>query len=154
MEDMTDSAEVYASRPSPILSGVIYALGALFVVTVVWMNCFQIDVVVRSNGTVKSNDISATITNVSSGYIEEYMMEDAEVALFLLNSAAETAKAFELLEVQKMKNILDNIIYLGLRFEYDKTFNFNGGKNERYEEIDRLGSCHRHGPIPGCLWLL
>ena len=34
---------------------------------------------------------------------------------------------YETLKVHKNKDILDNIIYLGLRYEYDKTFN-NGGK--------------------------
>lgn len=41
-------------------------------------------------------------------------------------AAAETAKAFELLEVQKMKNILDNIIYLGLEDTFKKELNYEG----------------------------
>jgi len=32
------------------------------------------------------------------------------------------------LKLYKNKEILDNIIYLGLRYEYDKTFSSNGGK--------------------------
>lgn len=41
-------------------------------------------------------------------------------------AAAETAKAFELLEVQKMKNILDNIIYLGLEDTFKKELKYEG----------------------------
>ncbi len=39
-------------------------------------------------------------------------------------AATETAKAFELLEVQKMKNILENIIYLGLEDTFKKELNY------------------------------
>ena len=38
-------------------------------------------------------------------------------------SAAETAKAFELLDCKKLKNILDNIIYLGLEDTFKKELN-------------------------------
>lgn len=40
--------------------------------------------------------------------------------------ASETAKAFELLDVKKMKNILDNIIYLGLEETFKKELNYEG----------------------------
>lgn len=41
-------------------------------------------------------------------------------------SAAETAKAFELLDCKKFKNILDNIIYLGLEDTFKKELNLQG----------------------------
>lgn len=76
MVEMSDSTEVYGNRPSPILSGVIYCLGVLLVVVVIWMNFFKIDEVVRSNGMVKSNSATATISSVSSGKITSYSIED------------------------------------------------------------------------------
>lgn len=76
MAEMSDSTEVYGSRPSPILSGVIYCVCALLVVALVWMNFFQIDEVVRSSGMVKSSDATASISSLSSGKITEYRMED------------------------------------------------------------------------------
>ena len=39
-------------------------------------------------------------------------------------AASETAKAFELLEVKKMKNILENIIYLGLEDTFKKELDY------------------------------
>ena len=76
MADMSDSTEVYGSRPSSILSAVIYCMCALLVVALVWMNSFQIDEVVRSSGMVKSSDVTASISSLSSGKITEYKMED------------------------------------------------------------------------------
>lgn len=76
MVEMSDSTEVYGNRPSPILSGVMYCLGALLVVAAIWMNFFEIDEVVRSSGMVKSNSATATISSVSSGKIVNYAMED------------------------------------------------------------------------------
>lgn len=76
MAEMSDSTEVYGSRPSPILSGVIYCMCALVVVALVWMNFFQMDEVVRSSGMVKSSDTTASISSLSSGKITEYSMED------------------------------------------------------------------------------
>lgn len=76
MAEMSDSTEVYGSRPSPILSGVIYCMCALLVVAMIWMNFFQIDEVVRSSGMVKSSDATASISGLSSGKITEYRMED------------------------------------------------------------------------------
>lgn len=76
MAEMSDSTEVYGSRPSPILSGVIYCMCALLVVALVWMNFFQMDEVVRSSGMVKSSDTTASISSLSSGKITEYSMED------------------------------------------------------------------------------
>lgn len=76
MAEMSDSTEVYGSRPSPILSGVIYCISALLVVALIWMNFFQIDEVVRSSGMVKSSDVTASISSLVSGKIVEYYMED------------------------------------------------------------------------------
>ena len=73
---MTDSTEVYGCRPSPVLAGVIYCLCGILVIAVLWMSLFQIDVVVRSSGMVKCNDITATIFCSTSGKIIEYRMED------------------------------------------------------------------------------
>ncbi len=41
-------------------------------------------------------------------------------------AAAEAAKAFELLDCKKLKNILDNIIYLGLEDTFKKELNLQG----------------------------
>lgn len=114
MEEMSDSTEVYGSRPSSILSGVIYCLCVLLIVAMIWMNFFQIDEVVRSSGMVKNNNVTATISSLASGKIAEYMMEDdtyVEVGTILLQldtSEAEMQKD----HIETELNILNNKIQI------------------------------------------
>lgn len=78
IEEMSDSTEVYGTQPSRVFSGIIYTLAALFVFAVVWMCCFQMDVVTHANGVVQSSDATATITNVSAGKLEEIRFLDGD----------------------------------------------------------------------------
>jgi len=63
MKDMSDSTEVYESRPNPFLIYFIYLLAAMFVIALLWMSFSKIDIVVTSNGMFKSN---ASISEISS----------------------------------------------------------------------------------------
>lgn len=76
MEEMSDSTEVYGSRPSPIFAILIYSLVAVLVVAGVWMCLFQIDVVTHANGMIRSSDTTATITNVTAGKITSWEVTD------------------------------------------------------------------------------
>lgn len=64
MKDISDSTEVYDSRPNPFLIYFIYFLAGMFVIALIWMAFSKIDIVVKSNGMFKSQD---EIYNVSSG---------------------------------------------------------------------------------------
>ncbi len=67
-------------------------------------------------------------------YSKEYLNSDKfkkNVMGSLNMTLTAISDSYSKLNICKNKEILDNIIYLGLRFEYDKTFNFNGGKNDR-----------------------
>lgn len=76
MEEMSDSTEVYGSRPSPAFSVLIYALVVILVVVGAWMCLFQIDVVTHADGMIRGNDTTAAITNVTAGRITSWNMED------------------------------------------------------------------------------
>lgn len=78
MEEMSDSTEVYGTRPSPVFAGIIYALTALLAFAVVWMCVCEIDVVTHANGIVQSSDATATITNVSAGKLAECRVSDGD----------------------------------------------------------------------------
>lgn len=54
MKDMSDSTEVYASRPNRFLIYTIYLILLAAIVAVVWMCVFKIDIVVKSNGSLKA----------------------------------------------------------------------------------------------------
>lgn len=76
MEEMSDSTEVYSSRPSPVFSVLIYSLVAILVIAGAWMCLFQIDVVTHASGMLRTNDTTAAITNVTAGRITSWNVED------------------------------------------------------------------------------
>ena len=78
MEEMSDSTEVYGTRPSLVFAGMIYTLAALLIFSAVWMGVCQIDVVTNANGIVQSSDTTATITNVSAGKLAECRVSDGD----------------------------------------------------------------------------
>ena len=64
-------------------------------------------------------------------YTKEYLLDEKfkkSVMGSLNMTLTAISDSYSELKIYKNKDILDNIIYLGLRFEYDKTFNLNGGK--------------------------
>ena len=79
MKDMSDSTEVYQSRPNPVLAGFIYLVLAMVIIAGVWMYCSKMDMVVKGSGTVVTADETATITNRSSGTIVEAYVKDGQV---------------------------------------------------------------------------
>ena len=78
IRDMSDSTEVYQSRPNPVLAGFIYLMLAMVVTALVWMYFFKIDVVVKGTGTVATAEEVATVTNQVSGTIIEKLVTDGQ----------------------------------------------------------------------------
>lgn len=78
MRDISDSTEVYDSRPNPVLTGFIYLILAMVVMTFVWMGFFKMDVVVDAAGIIAAKEM-VTVTNCTSGTITGRMVEDGQV---------------------------------------------------------------------------
>lgn len=78
MKDMSDSREVYESRPNPVLPGFIWLLLAMIAAAFVWMAFFKIDIVVKAVGTVSAAEEVATVTNQVPGTITARMIEDGQ----------------------------------------------------------------------------
>lgn len=78
MKDMSDSREVYESRPNPVLAGFIYLILALVVAAFVWMYFSKMDIVVKATGTVAASEEVATVTNQVAGVILERCIEDGQ----------------------------------------------------------------------------
>lgn len=64
MKDMSDSTEVYESKPNRFLIYTIYLILLMLVVAVLWMHFSKIDIVVKSNGVFKGGN---TVYEISSG---------------------------------------------------------------------------------------
>ena len=78
MKDMSDSMEVYESRPNPAITAFVYCILALLIVALIWMGFFKIDIVVKGMGTVETAEEVGTVTNQVGGVIEKRMVEDGE----------------------------------------------------------------------------
>lgn len=67
MNDMTDSSEVYESKPNPRLSYFIYFVLAILITGFAWAYFSKIDIIVKANGVIKINNntiISADISGL------------------------------------------------------------------------------------------
>lgn len=53
MKDMSESTEVYESKPNRFLVYTIYLIIFILVAAVLWMAFFKMDIVVKSNGIFK-----------------------------------------------------------------------------------------------------
>lgn len=78
MKDISDSTEIYESRPNPVLAGFIYLILAMLVIALLWMYFFKIDIVVKGTGTVAAAEEVATITNQTGGIITEKKIIDGQ----------------------------------------------------------------------------
>lgn len=78
MNDMSDSREVYESRPHPFFVLFIYLLMVLVAVALLWAALFKIDIVVKGTGTVSAREDSSVITNTYAGAITKCNIADGQ----------------------------------------------------------------------------
>ena len=77
MKEISDSTEVYESRPNPVLTGFIYLILAMVLSAFLWMGFFKMDVVVDAVGMVAAEEVVA-VTNQMTGTISERLVEDGQ----------------------------------------------------------------------------
>ena len=76
MQEMSDSTEVYESRPNPFFIYFIYVLAAFFLLAVVWMSFFKIDILVQSNGMFRGAGAGGWGSSRVSGIITEWHISE------------------------------------------------------------------------------
>lgn len=76
ISEMSDSREVYESKPNIFFNIFIYLVLLLFLVALLWMYFGRIDVVVKSEGVLRPNEQIATVVNSYTGILEEVNVED------------------------------------------------------------------------------
>lgn len=79
MNDMSDSTEVYESRPNPILVYTIYAILLLVIVAFVWMLFSKIEIVVKSNGMFRCDEPIYEVSSGVTGKIQSCYIKDAQL---------------------------------------------------------------------------
>lgn len=78
MNEMSDSKEVYESRPHPFFVIFIYMLLLMLTIAIIWAACFKLDVVVKGIGLVSSREASSVVTNTYSGAITKCYITDGQ----------------------------------------------------------------------------
>ena len=78
MKDMSDSREVYESKPSKIIPIFIYVICTLIIVAFVWMYFGKIDIVVKSTGMIRPDESVGTVSNVYGGNVQEVTVRDGD----------------------------------------------------------------------------
>lgn len=78
IKDITYSRELYEARPKPWVSAFVYIILAFFVITLLFLAFFQIDVVIKAVGVVRPNRQVSTGKALKSGEIIEVHYEEGQ----------------------------------------------------------------------------
>lgn len=79
MSEMSDSREVYDSKPNRALIMFLYTCLALFAVAVVWMCFGKIDIAVNASGLFRPDEAVSTVVNVAAGEVVSLHVEDGSI---------------------------------------------------------------------------
>lgn len=78
MKDMSDSTEVYDSKPNQFMIYTIYVILLIFVIAVIWMCVSKIDIVIKSNGIFKGRNALYEISSAVTGRVKESNVLDGQ----------------------------------------------------------------------------
>ena len=78
MKDISDSTEVYDSKPNRFMVYTIYIVLLTLFIAVVWMSVSKIDIVVKSNGIFKTSVGSYEISSEVTGKVKETYVSDGQ----------------------------------------------------------------------------
>lgn len=70
IREITDSKEMYESKPHPFLAIFIYTVLALIIIAGIWAYYGEIDIVSKGTGVVRPNENLSSIRNKVSGEVE------------------------------------------------------------------------------------
>lgn len=142
MKEMSDSREVYESRPNPFMAYFIYALFIMLVIALTLMYFLKIDIEVKSNGMFKYDEQIVDVSSGITGKIKECCISDGQYVkegdiLLTINTdsieesaqIAQTGLDDTLMRIEMLKAYQD---YLDGNTEY-----FEGlTENKYYAEFD------------------
>lgn len=144
MKDMSDSTEVYESKPNRFLVYTIYLILIILVAAVLWMVFFKMDIVVKSNGMFKGSnavyEISSGVTgSVKENYIKngQYVTEGDVLYVLSVDELSDTILRYQN-ELETAKARLEILSAYEKSLDGDKTELEVLSNNAYYDEfIDR-----------------
>lgn len=78
MKDMSDSTEIYESKPNRFLIYTIYLIFLIFVVGVLWMALFCMEIVVKGDGIFRGSNAVYEISSGVTGSVKETYIENGQ----------------------------------------------------------------------------
>ena len=121
MKDMSDSTEVYDSRPHPFFAVFIYLVMGMLIVSLIWMYFCKMDIVVKGNGTFTQEEVTEILSSEVTGKIVECNLnEGGYVYKGDLLLSVEHSKEDEQLEVYEsnLKEINERISIMNAYIKY------------------------------------
>lgn len=120
INEMSDSREVYESRPNPFIPAFIYCLIGILVAAIIYACFGKIEIVARASGIVRPNDNVSTVASLVGGrvsdvsYLEGQIVNEGEILFtidvsdkqILLDTVNQSMKdtAFEIEMLTKFTN--------------------------------------------------
>lgn len=141
MKEMSDSTEVYESRPNPVIAGMIYLILAIFLAAGIWMYFAKIDIVVKGNGMFRGETSAFNVSSSVNGKIKNCNVRDGQYVTqgeVLLSLEVDTLDS----SLEKCKSQLEDINQrIELMTAYQKSLNGDESElaslseNPYYEEF-------------------
>ncbi|NFO03897.1 HlyD family efflux transporter periplasmic adaptor subunit [Clostridium botulinum] len=78
LSEITDSREMLEAKPHKFTSIFTYGLIALFAITLIWSYFGKIDIVVKTNGVVKSNEKTISVLNEVDGKVDNVNFKEGQ----------------------------------------------------------------------------
>lgn len=78
INEMSDSSEIYESRPHPFFTIFIYMILTMVIIAGVWAACFKLDIVVKGTGMITAREATSVITNTYAGAITKCNIVDGQ----------------------------------------------------------------------------
>lgn len=108
INEMSDSKEVYNSRPNPFFVIFIYLILVMLIIAFVWLYFGQIDVVIKASGIVRPKTHIGTVINAVAGEVEKINYADGKQVkkgdiLYIINYSKEESEKSVLNETISQK---------------------------------------------------
>ena len=78
LKDISDSTEVYDSKPNKFISYTIYIICAILIIAQLWMYFFRMDIVVKADSVFRGDDDSTAVSCAVTGKITKMSVKDGQ----------------------------------------------------------------------------
>lgn len=78
LKDISDSTEVYDSKPNRFVPYTIYIICAILTIALIWMYLFRMDIVVKADSVFRGDDDSTAVSCAVTGKITKMSVKDGQ----------------------------------------------------------------------------